>query len=515
MDISPFLRLAAKRRFSTLQHLDVVKAQEKVLLDLTRRAQNTKFGRDHGFSKIKSVMDFQRQVPIRQYEDFWGEYWQKPWPILDNVSWPGRIPFFAKTSGTTTGKNKHIPITKDSIKANERAGFDLLTFHMHHCKSSRPFAGRSFIMAGSTTLEEVAPNIWSGTISGINTKLTPFWVRSNVFPPPNLALITNWDEKLDIISRTVFGQRISMLSGQCNWVLAMLDRIRTLRVEKGMGSGPTFPDLQLFIHGGVPIDLYRNRLEPHFANTSVDKRELYPTSEGFIAVADRGPGEGLRTMVDNKLFLEFIPLEDIGSENPRRHWMANIEKHVNYAIVLSNCAGLWAYLLGDIVRFVDTRPPRLEILGRISQKLNPFGEHLITAELEEAVQSAAHRFGIGVSEYTVGPILPENVSGTGFHLYILEPNSSLGSQEKTLSKQFSQHIDNVLLQNNYDYERQRTGNAGVAHPQVVWVKQGTFEAWMRAKGKLGGQHKVPRVTTKGDLFAELRQQLGVLPEQVV
>lgn len=514
MDISPFLRLATKRRFATLQNMDVVEAQEKVLLNLTRRAKHTKFGRDHGFPHIKTVADFQRQVPVRQFEDLWAEYWQKPWPILDNVTWPGQIPFYAKTSGTTTGRTKHIPITKESIKSNERAGFDLMTFHMHHYPSSRPLAGRSFIIAGSTTLEEVAPNIFSGYVSGINTKLTPFWVKPNIFPPKDLALISNWDEKLDVIGRKVLDERITMVSGSCNWVLFMLDHIRALRKEKGLGDGPTFPELQLFIHAGVPIDIYRNRLDPHFPQSGIDKREMYPASEGFIAVADRGPGEGMRVMVDNNLFFEFIPLEDVGSHNPRRHWMANIEKDVDYAIVVSNCAGLWAYLLGDVVRFVETRPPRLHILGRVSQTLNPFGEHLIGAELENAVQSAAHRFGVEVAEYTVGPILPEAVGETGCHVYIIEPISAIGKKSKVLSSQFSQHIDNVLLTNNEDYEGVRKGHA-ISPPQVVWVQQGTFEKWMRSQGKMGGQHKVPRVTAKGDRFTQLRQQLGVLPEHFV
>jgi hypothetical protein len=509
MDLTPFLRPLCTRRFATLQRMDIVTTQEEVLLNLVRRAQHTQFGKDHGFCRIKSVRDFQRQVPVRQFDDFWGEYWQKPWPILRDVSWPGQIPFFAKTSGTTTGKTKHIPITKEIIKANERAGFDLMTFHMTHNPASRPLAGRSFIIGGTTSLEQVAPNVYCGDVSGINTKVTPFWIKPHIFPPKNLALISNWDEKLDTLARQVLDQHITMLSGPCNWVLAMLDRIRSFQQKRSRAGGPTFPDLQLFIHGGVPIDTYRKRLRPHFVGTDVDQREMYPTSEGFIAVADRGPGEGLRLMADNKLFFEFIPLEDLGSPTPRRHWVADIEKHLDYALVLSNCAGMWSYLLGDIVRFVDTRPPRLLILGRVSQKLNSFGEHLIAAELEEAVQSLSHTFGLDVAEFTVGPVLPDRSGEPGFHVFVLEPLSGNLQVTKNHSEQFSGHIDDVLRHTNYDYECQRTGDAGVGPPRVLWVEPGTFEKWMRAHGKMGGQHKVPRVTAQADRFARMLRELGI------
>lgn len=509
MDLTPFIRLASKRRLWALERMDVVRTQERVLFSLVKRAQHTLFGKDHSFSNIRSVEDFQKQVPIRQYEEFWGEYWKTAWPILDNVTWPGRIPFFAKTSGTTTGKNKFIPITRELNKASNQTGFDLMAHHLHHFRNSRPLSGKAFILAATTSLEEVAPNIFCGHRSGISIRLIPFLMKRNLFPSAKLLALSNWDERVESFSKSSLNQRITMMSGLPNWILVMLDRIRECQSAEGKIDGPTLPDLQLLIHGGVPFDFYKDRLEPHFAGSSVDKREGYLTSEADIAFADRGPGEGLRLLVDNKLFLEFIPLEDIGRINPRRHWMANIEKDVDYAVVLSNCAGLWAYLLGDVVRFVDTRPPRLLILGRVSQKLNVFGEHLITAEIEEAVQSAARQFRLGLSEYTVGPILPDKPGGTGYHVYILEPSSILRKDLMYFSELFSEHIDKVLTRNNYNYEAQRKGNAGIGLPLVRWVKPGTFEAWMRAKGKLGGQHKVPRVTPKGDLFTIMCHELGV------
>lgn len=509
MDVSPVLRLLAARRLAKLNRMDPAETQQRTLLGLVGRAAQTRFGRDHDFANIRSVADFQARVPIRQFEDLWADYYKAPWPILDNVSWPGRIPFFAKTSGTTTGRTKYIPITREIIKSNERTGFDLMTYHMTQNPGSRPLAGKSFIIGGSTALDEVAPGIFAGDVSGINTKLTPFWVKNRIFPTPELALIGDWDQKLDALATRVLDMRITMMSGMCNWLLVMLDRVRELRMARGKFTGPTFPELQLLIHGGVPMDLYRERFKVHLDGAKVDARELYPTSEGFIACADRGPGEGLRMMLDNQLFLEFVPLSDIESKNPVRHWAATIEPNVDYGLALSNNAGLFGYMLGDVVRFVDTKIPRFLIMGRISQKLSPFGEHLIAAEIEEAMQTAARTLGFALAEYTVGPVLPAVAGGTGYHVYIIEPGEPIAGDRDEFGRRIAVHVDKVLRDINYDYDSERTGDRGVGIPRIRWAEPGAFAGWMRAMNKLGGQNKVPRVTPKADRFAAMASALGV------
>jgi hypothetical protein len=488
--------------------MDPVKAQADALAGLVRRAETTRFGRDHDFAHIRTVRDFQDRVPVRQFDDFWEQYWKASWPVLDDVTWPGRIPFFAMTSGTTTGRTKYIPVTRGIIKDNERVGFDLLAFHLAHRPHSRPLAGRSFILGGSTALEEPAPGIFAGDVSGINTKLTPLWVKRNILPKPEQSRISNWDEKLDVFSRLVLDERVTMMSGMCNWVLFMLDRIRELKRQAGTLDGPTFPELQLLIHGGVAMDIYRDRLAPHLEGSPVETRELYPASEGFIACADRLPGEGLRMMCDNRLFLEFIPLGELGGSRPVRHWVANLERDVDYALVLSNCAGLWAYLLGDVVRFVETRPPRLHILGRIAQKLNPFGEHLIAAELEDAVQQAAREVGIVLVEFSVGPVFPSRPGTPGHHVYLVETATPLPLDEAR-DRRFVTKLDGVLRAGNYDYDGHRDGDSAIGIPRVHWLAPGAFEGWMRAKGKLGRQHKVPHVTPSPERFAQLCREMGV------
>tara|TARA_R110002126_G_scaffold25171_6_gene86428 strand:+ start:1814 stop:3379 length:1566 start_codon:yes stop_codon:yes gene_type:complete len=510
MDLTAALKVLAKRRSARLAHMDPAHAQEACLLDLVRRAENTKFGRDHDFAGISCVTEFQNRVPIRPFEDLWKDYWEASFPVLDDISWPGRIPYFAKTSGTTTGVTKHIPVTQEIIRSNEKAGFDLMTYHLAHNPQSKPLSGKTFIIAGSTALQELAPGVLGGDVSGMNTRNTPFWIKRRIFPSPEHALISSWDEKLDTLSRLALDQRITMVSGMCNWVLIMLDRIRDLKEARGGFDGPTLPDLQLMIHSGVPMELYRDRLERHLAGAPVECRELYAASEGFIACADRGAGEGMRLMLDSNLFLEFVPVSELGSDNPTRHWVKTIERNVDYALVLSNCAGLWSYLLGDVVRFVDTAPPRLHIMGRVSQMLSPFGEHLIGAEIEEAVGVAAAITGISIGEYSVGPVLPSGAGATGYHVYLIEAAGALRDSHNIQPAQdLATAIDRVLIGTNEDYACQRAGNAGLAPPEVRWLPPGTFESWMRSHGKMGGQHKIPRVTPKVDRFAGFSTELGI------
>ena len=509
MDLTPFLRPLAHRRMRALARMDPAATQERTLLAHVHRAAGTQFGRDHDFAGIRAVADFQARVPIRDFDALWTDYWKAAWPNLVDVTWPGRIPFFARSSGTTTGITKHIPITQEIIKSNEQAGFDLLSAHLAANPASRPLLGRSFIVGGATALEQAAPGVSVGDVSGINTKLTPWWIRRRILPPPGLAGIYDWDEKLEAVSGHVFDQPVTMASGMCNWLLMMFDRIRERRIAAGLGDGPTFPHLQLMIHGGVPIDIYRDRLERHLTGGSTDLRELYPASEGFIGFADRGPGEGLRMMLDSGLFFEFVPLSEAGSPQPTRHWIGNVETDVDYSLVLSNSAGLWSYQIGDVVRLVDRRPPRLLIMGRVAQSLSPFGEHLIGAEIDKGVREAAAALDFGVAEYTVGPVMPSEDRASGHHVYIVEATEQPAGDPEALGRRTADHIDQVLQSLNFDYKRKRTGGAGLAPPRVRIVAPGAFEAWLRKKGKLGGQNKVPRITASDGRFAQMAAEMGL------
>jgi hypothetical protein len=483
LDGSPLLRLWAARRIAQLGALNPARTQEALLLNLLRDARETRFGRDHGFAQIRSVAEFQARVPLRRYEDFWTGYWQAGFPRLRDVTWPGEIPYFALSSGTTSGRTKRIPVTASMMRANRAAALDVLCWHAHHHPRSRPFAGLSFMLGGSTALEALAPGVLAGDLSGIAAHELPLALRPFAWPPESIALMPDWDAKIAALAERTPRAAVRVLTGTPSWVLMLLDRMAA------DGSAP-LPNLELLIHGGVAWPPYRARIAPYLPRGCAT-REVYPASEGFCAIADRGDGEGMRLTLDRGVFFEFVPVAELDAPNPRRHWVANLETGIDYAVVLSSCAGLFAYIIGDVVRFVDRAPARLLVTGRTAWTLSLFGEHLDGAELTSALHSA----GIAAEEWCVGA---EFVGSQGRHRFLVEGAAPPGAAAA---------LDAALIAENDDYAAHRAGGQLLA-PELVLLRHGAFEAWMRASGKLGGQHKVPRVIADPARFAEAATALS-------
>jgi len=481
--------------------LDPVAAQERVLRGLLRRAAGTRFGRDYDFSSIRSVADFQARVPLRDYDAMWGDYWKAAFPRLSGASWPGPVRHLALSSGTTTGKTKYLPVTPAIRHSNARGGFDLLAHHFAARPYSRLFRGKTFMLGGSTALTEEAPGIFSGDLSGIAVKTLPLWARPYVFPKGELALMSDWQEKVERLARESLDEDIRALTGTPSWVLILLERVRALRDARGELGRPLYSELELFVHGGVNFAPYRSRFTKLFEGADVDQREAYAASEGFIASADRGFNEGLRIHLDHGLFYEFIPVDVLGSANPRRHWIKTAETGVNYALALSSCAGVFGYLIGDTVRLVDKSPPRLLVTGRTSYGLSAFGEHLIAEEIESAVAAAASAIGADVTDYSVGAVFPQDGQPRGGHLYVVE--FAGGAPDQEALKRFGEVLDSTLLRLNDDYRAHRAGEFGMRPPEVRAVGPGAFARWMKSRGKLGGQHKVPRVINDRELWNDL------------
>ncbi len=501
-DATPLLRLYARYRLGVLSRQDPASTQTRTLLQLTTRAANTRFGKAHNFHSIRSVADYQRAVPLRTYEDFWKEYFQGDFPRLIDNTWPGQISYFCVSSGTTSGKTKYIPYTKEMERSNTKAGLDLLSHHVGARPQSKIFAGKSFILGGSTDLVEEAPGIFSGDLSGIAVKTLPWWARLRYFPPQKLALLKNWEEKVDILARTSLQENIHMISGVPSWLLIFAEKLKSIQPESQGQFAKAYPDLEMLVHGGVNFAPYHAQFEKLLAGGKAELREVYPASEGFIAVADRNYNEGLRLIMDHGIFFEFVPLEELGQAQPTRHWAGNIQTDVNYAIVLSTCAGLWSYIIGDTVRFVDVETPRLLVTGRTSYYLSAFGEHLLPEEIEDAVSLAAAAINKTVNDYSVGPLYPSHPGELGGHLYIVE-FAEADTNEADVTA-FAAKLDARLSERNEDYEAHRAKGFGLNPPQITIVPKGTFSAWMKSRGKLGGQHKVPRVIMDRELFSSLR-----------
>lgn len=502
IDGTPLLKMFARRRQAALDREDPIAAQEEQLRRLLARAARTKFGRDHRFTDIGSVAGFQARVKLRRYEDMWAEYWLPSFPKLVNCTWPGTIPYFALSSGTTSGTTKYIPCSDDMNHANARAARDVLVHHVRNRPNTRILGGKNFMLGGSTDLAELAEKIYAGDLSGIVAARLPAWARAYIYPPQELALISDWERKIRAITHGILKEDIRNIAGTPSWLLIFFERLFALEREREPLLSAFFPNLELITHGGVNFAPYRPQFDALLKGSHAETREVYAASEGFIAAADRGPGEGMRLVADNQLFFEFIPLVELDSANPTRHWVKTIETGIDYAIAVTSCAGLFAYILGDTVKFVDRTPPRLLVTGRTSYYLSAFGEHLTGEDIEEAVGAAATVIGAQITDFSVGSIYPETGQSRGAHLYVVEFSGQ--TPDETQAKRFLDTIDAVLSRRNDDYRVHRSGGFGLDRPRLNAVPKGTFAAWMKSRGQLGGQHKVPRVIANPALFDSLR-----------
>ena len=496
----------AQWRTWALNYQRPVVTQERGLLNIVHRAKDTRFGREHDFASIGSVAEFQTRVPLRRYEDFWTEYWGDTFPILENCTWPGTIPYFALTSGTTSGKTKNIPVTYEMLNENSQAVQDLLSFHISWRPFSRVWRGKGLLLGGSTDLRELSTGIFCGDLSGIEANEISWWAQPYVFPPRDLALVADWEEKIDRIARLSLKEDIRAISGTPNWLLMYFERLMELRPASDRRLVDFYPDLELIIHGGVNFKPYAERFSELLQGSHAELREVYAASEAFIALADRCPDQGLRLIVDGGAFFEFIPVDELDSPNPSRHWLGNLQSHIDYAVVLSTCAGLWSYIVGDTVKFIELDPPRLLITGRTSYWLSAFGEHLMDAEIEDAVAFGASAIDRSVTDFCVAPIYPSAAGKTGKHCYVVE--FAEGSLDGTCCEEFIRSIDDRLQASNADYMEHRKGGYGLHAPTVRTVARGKLAAWMKSRGMLGGQHKVPRVINDRDLFQSLMKFLS-------
>ncbi len=502
LDLTPLLKLYARRRRQRLARLDTAAAQQAQLARLVAAAAATRFGRQHDFGAIRAPADFRKAMPLRKYDDMWRDYWRAPFPVLDGVSWPGRVPYFAVTSGTTGDVTKYIPVTHAMVRSNKKAALDLLVHHIADRPETRLFGGPNFILGGSTDLVERAPGIHSGDLSGIAIKTIPWWAKARSFPPIGLALTADWEKKVDLLAKAAIDLDIRSIGGTPSWLLILFDRMAALRGAKRLPLREFWPKLELVVHGGVHFGPYKSQFDALLQGSHAETREGYAASEGFVAVQDRGPGEGLRLNLDTGLYYEFVPVEELGAASPTRHWVGDVQLDVNYAIAVSSCAGVWGYLIGDTVRLISRDPPRLLVTGRTAYSLSAFGEHLIGEEIEEAVSRAAAAIGAAVADYSVGAVFPEKPGELGGHVYVAE-FAGAPPGEAALAA-FAAAIDKYLSEKNEDYAAHRAGGFGMKPPTILVMRSGGFAAWMKSRGRLGGQNKVPRIINDEALFAGLR-----------
>jgi hypothetical protein len=499
--------LYARTRAKRIDRTDLAAAQQRTLRRLVARAAATRFGRAHDFGRIRTVRDFQARVPLRHYEDFWRDYWAPAYPGLRNATWPGEAPFLALSSGTTTATTKHIPVTPEMLRSNGRAAATALAWLRIAHPEIRPFTGKLFFLGGSTTLEPPRSELVSddassspstvlaGDLSGIAAATASPLLQPFTFPPRDLALLGDWERKLDETARRSLDTNITMVSGVPSWLLVLFERLRQITGRSTISE--CWPNLQVLIHGGTAFDGYRRAFRELLGDDRIRFLEVCPASEGFVAAED--PRFGLlRLIPDHGVFYEFVAVSELGGMNPTRHTAAEVEPGVQYAVVLTTCAGLWSYVLGDTVCFESRDPPLLRFTGRTRQCLSAFGEHLIGEELERAVARAAERTGATVVDFHVGPVFPGAAATVGRHRCFVEFDVT-----PTDAKTFTTTFDAELSAMNEDYRAHRAGDLTIGPPELIVVPRGGFAGWMKDRGKLGGQHKVPRADAGGVVGEEL------------
>lgn len=458
-----------------------VETQKKVLHYLVTTAGRTRFGADHRFSSIKNHADYCRLVPVREYEGF-NAYIEDIKQGTEDVLWPGLPVYFAKTSGTTSGV-KYIPITRDSIGYHINGAKDALLNYVYQTGNAGFLDKKMIFLSGSPIMEK-KNGIHIGRLSGIVNHHVPGYLRGNQLPTFETNCMDDWENKLEKIVDETIDQDMSLISGIPPWMQMYFDRIEA-RTNKKIKD--VFPSFSLLVYGGVNFSPYKRKLIESIGK-EIDTIETYPASEGFIAFQDIPKQEGLLLLLNSGIFYEFIPVEEYGSENPTRLTIGEVSTGVNYALVMSTNAGLFAYSIGDTVKFVSTDPYRIVVTGRVKHFISAFGEHVIGEEVEQAMNNTLVKHPeVSITEFTVAPqVTPE--SGLPYHEWLIEFISAPLNM-----KQFAHDLDQEMIQKNIYYKDLITGN--ILRPLVITsVSAGGFINGMKKMGKLGGQNKAPRLS---------------------
>ncbi len=489
--IKPFAKKIAGdiRRWSH----DAVACQEAIFKNLIQKGSRTAFGKDHGFDKIKTYEDFKSAVPIRDYEGI-KAYIERVKKGEPDVIWPGKPAYFAKTSGTTSGI-KYIPLTKDSLPNHFGSARNALFNYAVQSGNFAFFEGKVIFLSGSPELDYIA-GIPTGRLSGIVNHQVPAWLRTNQLPSYKTNCIEEWEEKVEAIVRETLPEDMRLISGIPPWVQMYYEKLLEKSGKKTIAE--IFPNLSVFVYGGVNFEPYRSKLE-ELVGKRLDSVETYPASEGFIAFQDDYRQNGLLLNANSGIFFEFIPLSEINSENPKRVWLKDVEVDENYVIIINNNAGLWGYNIGDTVAFQSLRPPRLLVTGRVKHFISAFGEHVIGKEVEEAMLAATKVQPVNVVEFTVAPQVNPPDGALPFHEWFVEFDAMPASLEN-----FAELLNTEMVKQNIYYQDLIEGNI-LQKLKITPLRRDAFREYMKSQGKLGGQNKVPRLSNDRKLAVELEK----------
>ena len=486
---SVLAKLFAKRIYKKVQKWanNPIETQNRVFQDLISEATNTQFGQDHDFVSINNYKDFVKRVPVRDYEAL-KPYVEKMVAGEEDILWKGKPIYFAKTSGTTSG-SKYIPITKESMPSHVEAARNAILMYIHETGNSKFVNGKMIFLQGSPILNE-QNGVQLGRLSGIVAHYVPKYLQKNRLPSWETNCIEDWETKVDAIVEETLPENMTIISGIPSWVQMYFEK---LQQKTGKKVGDVFKNFNLFIFGGVNYEPYRAKFE-NLIGRKVDSIELYPASEGFFAFQDKQNENGMLLQLNSGIFYEFIKADAFFDENPKRITIAAVEVGVNYVMIISTNAGLWAYNIGDTVQFTSIKPFRVIVSGRIKHFISAFGEHVIGKEVEQAMQDATLNSNVRISEFTVAPqISPKE--GLPYHEWFIE----FENEPENLSALAKKIDESLQKQNSYYFDLIK---GKVLQPlKITKVKKGGFQEYMKSVGKLGGQNKLPRLSNDRKLVA--------------
>tara|TARA_B100001063_G_scaffold87501_1_gene81393 strand:- start:2539 stop:4050 length:1512 start_codon:yes stop_codon:yes gene_type:complete len=471
-----------------------IDVQDELLKGLIYKAKSTEIGNQYDFKSINNYQDFAERVPVTCYEDNQSLY-ERARKGESNIFWPSPIKWFAKSSGTTNARSKFLPVSIESLEnCHYAASKDLLCLYLNNNPDSELFVGKSLRLGGSKELYEENGTVF-GDLSAILIDNMPFWAEFSSTPSSEVSLMSDWETKMQAVVDETINENVTSLVGVPSWVLVLLNNVLETTQKKNLFE--VWPNLEAYFHGGVSFDPYREQYQKLLPKNNFRYYETYNASEGFFAIQDRNNSKELLLMLDYGIFYEFIPMDTYNTSKEKIIPLSEVELGKNYAIVITTNAGLWRYKIGDTVRFTSKAPYRIKVTGRTKHHINVFGEELIIENAESALRKASKLTHSEIVDYTAGPIFMEGKE-KGAHEWIIE-FKKLPDDNST----FNQLLDAFLQEANSDYEAKRYNNTTLNFPKVHIARKNLFKDWLKGHDKLGGQHKIPRLSNSRDFLEEL------------
>lgn len=500
--LSPAIsRLARIRQWRTETWVqNPIATQREVLQDLVTHAQYTEIGRKYGLTKLFSIVEFKNSVPIHEYEDI-QPYIDRLLSEEQNLLWNTPVNWFAKSSGTTNSKSKFIPITKESLEdCHFQGAKDVLSLYYNIKPDSDLLTGKGLVIGGSHQISVVNENIQFGDLSAVLLQNTPYWGQWLRTPELSIALLDEWEEKIEKLAHSTIKENVTSISGVPTWTLVLLKRILEITGKKSICE--VWPNLELYIHGGVSFVPYKEQFN-QVIGKPINYLEIYNASEGFFAAQDDLNIDGMLLFLNHGIFYEFMPVEEYGKQHPETIGLSKVEIGKNYAPVITTNGGLWRYMTGDTIQFTHLNPFRIKVSGRLKHYINAFGEELMVDNADKAIAIACNKTNSIVNDYTAAPKYFDSISN-GAHEWLIE----FEKQPQNISE-FCYELDCALKSLNSDYEAKRHKDIALQMPIVKALPQGIFNKWLSKKDKIGGQHKVPRLSNNRTYIEEILSILSL------